>query len=773
LLRLQGLPVLCAYCGNDVDPLRAPKVSHRANVFCYYCSSDCWARRAEKTPARFDQQIDRASSSANVVGSEHISRDDRRIEASVPPSEAVESTATEVRTVDPLARQSEDFTPGVLPPLVDFVGEPSLAQMLEMLGINDENPQPHRRESAVSTVTQRRVAVASVPSDNELTVLLAALAAALLAGALLWLGGWIAITGAGVMAIAAIALGLHSLWQLREKLLWLACAPPLLGAGLAVLRALTQPRAATSLALAASVSVTSSIAAFAVRRAMRRARHQLRAQRERLPRTARVSGGKIMEVHSLRASDEIVVEAGETVGVDGVILSGKAEIVTPAGMGEIRAGQPILAGSVLRSGALTILATHAGDDVAMMKLVDVVDSSKQQDGGANRVWTLSIGSVLAALVMALVVSTGYRSRDFLACAALALGALPMTVAFALATVPWDLAVLSAISYGVFFRDRDSLSAAARVRALVLCVKGTLTRGEYELAEIVSLGKFDERSLLALAAGAEQAAQQPVMSGAFVRAAKQKDLRVESIRRPVLSPGCGVTAATAMGAQVLLGTRALFIAQSVAVASAEEVARSIEAQGRHAVFLALDGVVEGVFGLDDPPRQEARAAVQRLMDHGLAVALVGGESAGTLSAIGLAIDVGHIRAEVALEDRAAAVRSIAEVAGRVAVAGRTPLDDGALGAADLSIAVEAAGGAGAETAVALSGDDLRDVVQTLVLARAAQKQADRVVIVAVIAAVVAMCGALLAPTLSLAVLVLWVVSALGASMALRTVEAIAD
>ncbi len=766
LLNLQGATVECGRCSTPVDPLRAPKVAIRSERFRYYCSVACWDLR-QQTHLGSDLQNHSSDSRVDV----HDSPSALLIEAPDEPTDALESSIVDSDTSGREAddTESQELTVRALAPLVEFVGEPTMDQVLEMLGIDGEKPAIVRREHAASMVGARRVLHTQTENKDELVVLVAAFVVAILSGAVLWLGGWIALIGTALMAVVAVGLGAHSLWQLRERLLWICCAPPMLGAGCALLRAITHHRTATSLALAASVSVGTAIAAFAVRRAMRHSHEQLLSQRDTLPRTARVGGGKVMEVHSIRAGEEVFVESGECVGVDGVVREGKAQVITPSGVRDVHVGQPILAGTVLRTGALTILATRAGDDVAMMRVATVAESTQQHALTSTRAIFLSVGSVVAAVLFAGVISTGYHARDFLTCAALALGALPMTLALALARVPWEFAIVAGIGRGVLFRDQESLAQAAQIRALVLCVKQTLTRGEYELVEIVSLGKFDERSLLALAAGAESAAPEPLVNGAFVRAAEQRKLKAELIRRPVVTPGRGVVAATATGVQVLLGTRALFIAESVAVASAEEVARSIEAQGRHVLFLALNGVVEGVFGLDDPPREEARAAVQQLMDNGVSVALVGGESSGTLAALGLSIDVGHIRAEVAVEDRAAAVRSIAEVAGRVAVAGRTPLDDGALGAADLSIAVEAAGGSGAETAVALTGDDLRDVVQCLLVARVAQKQADQVLLVSVAAAIVAMVGALLAPTLSLAVLVLWVASAVGAAIALRTVE----
>jgi Cu+-exporting ATPase len=155
-----------------------------------------------------------------------------------------------------------------------------------------------------------------------------------------------------------------------------------------------------------------------------------------------------------------------------------------------------------------------------------------------------------------------------------------------------------------------------------------------------------------------------------------------------------------------------------------------------LFISAAGRVEGVFGLQDPVREEIRPAVQGMMDAGYDLALLAGESRGTVEALALALDIANTRPEVLPDDRGAAVRAIADVGGAVAVVGRPQRDGGALGAADVAISLAAAGESGGETAVALAGDDLRDAAAALLLARAARDRIARILTVAVIGSAVA-------------------------------------
>jgi cation transport ATPase len=134
-----------------------------------------------------------------------------------------------------------------------------------------------------------------------------------------------------------------------------------------------------------------------------------------------------------------------------------------------------------------------------------------------------------------------------------------------------------------------------------------------------------------------------------------------------------------------------------------------------------------------------------------------------------VDITRTRAEVAPEDRGAAVRSIAEVSGRVAVAGRPAIDDVALGAADVSIGIEAAGGAGAETAIALTGHDLRDVSRALLDARAALAAAQRAVMVSLLCSVLAVLTATFGPGPRVATPVIVLIALIGAALASRIAQ----
>jgi len=115
-------------------------------------------------------------------------------------------------------------------------------------------------------------------------------------------------------------------------------------------------------------------------------------------------------------------------------------------------------------------------------------------------------------------------------------------------------------------------------------------------------------------------------------------------------------------------------------------------------------------------------VQHVLDVGVEPVLLSGDSRETCEAIGRALDVEHVRPEVLPSERGEEVRRLSEGGAFVAVLGRSPTDDVALSAADVSIALGAAGASSSEWAVGLASDDVRDAAYAVRIAHRTRAEA---------------------------------------------------
>jgi P-type E1-E2 ATPase len=219
------------------------------------------------------------------------------------------------------------------------------------------------------------------------------------------------------------------------------------------------------------------------------------------------------------------------------------------------------------------------------------------------------------------------------------------------------------------------------------------------------------SVLALAAGAETAATHP-FAAAILRAARARGIRPDHVRNATVHAGLGVTALSSTGERLVVGGRGIMLEEKIGVAVADARVTELEAQGRSVLLVALGERLVGLIALQDGLRQGARAAVQKLLDARVEPVLVSGEARDTCEALGRALDIEHLRPGVLPADRGAEVRALAEGGSVVAVVGHPAGDDGALGAADVAVAMGAAGATPGEWAVALASDDVRDAASAI-------------------------------------------------------------
>ncbi|MEZ4296337.1 MAG: HAD-IC family P-type ATPase [Polyangiaceae bacterium] len=466
------------------------------------------------------------------------------------------------------------------------------------------------------------------------------------------------------------------------------------------------------------------------------------------------------KVFDIKPGEQVVVEPGEIVPVDLVILDGEVEVLpwTFATTTVWRKpGDPIVAGATVVSGRMRGLCTWAGADRAFARVV--LDPRRRADAfapvaKASRALA-ERWSFAAAFVGGLSAFVAGRLPVEIAMAAVAVhAALSTPIAASIAAVHVARGVLLALRRGIVYKSSDGWELAGRVQTAIFCARGTLLKGEPELGDVFATStKLDETEVLALAAGAERMAEDPI-ANAIVRAARAREIRPDGVRNPQQYPGLGVTAISSAGEELIVGTRALLLSERVSVASVERQITEMEAQGRTVVLVAIGGRLVGVLALIDGLRQGARAAVQHLLDAEIEPIIMSGDSRETCEAIARSLDIEHLRPEVLPSERPMEVRRIMDTGVTVAVLGHDGVDDDPLATADVGVSLGSAGaskGAPApaaagqssapratppgELAVTLASDDVRDAALALALARRVRTEARVGVAIAAVPALI--------------------------------------
>ncbi len=441
---------------------------------------------------------------------------------------------------------------------------------------------------------------------------------------------------------------------------------------------------------------------------------------------------------SIRAGEEVVVDAGELVPIDGVVSEGDALVIPyPAAEEPVARGpnHAVLAGAQVVEGSLRITVHRVGEARALFRPPSFGQEGVAHAAPVTRIAARARSPLIGALVVGaaglLAAWFGDDLADTLGGLGGALLAIPTLSLVVGVRWPFVSAAALTVSRGVVFRDASVLERAGRVSAAALCTDGTVTSGTATLVEVIPLTRGqDPRELTALAMGAEQVAEPHPLAEAVRRYGEARAIAPTPLRRAAYARGMGVTALVDGGGALVLGNRQSLLSAGVSVAVADREAQRAETEARTVVFLAVGGRARALFVFEDPVRSEARAAVQQLIDLDVEVVLLSGDHRATVEALARPLDITHVKAELSAEERAAEVGRLREAGGEVAVIGRDPSDETSLAAADIAITLDAMGSA-VEGDVTVASGDLRDAAYALGIARKTRRSTQTAVGICVI------------------------------------------
>ena len=484
---------------------------------------------------------------------------------------------------------------------------------------------------------------------------------------------------------------------------------------------------------ASTVAFLFALAQALEARTLDRARTAIRALMELTPSEALVrdeESERRVSVDSIRPGATIIVRPGEKVPLDGTITAGRSAINQAPVTGESlpvdkSPGDDVFAGSINGRGALDVRVTRVRQDTTLARIIHLVERAQAERAPFQtvierfaRVYTPAvIGlAVVVAAIPPLAFGQSWHASLY---RALVLLVVSCPCALVISTPVSIVAALAgAARKGVLIKGGVHLERAGAVRCVAFDKTGTLTCGVPEVVEVVALGGVDRNGVLRLAAAVERRAAHPIgdailrhAAAAHVDAAPADDVRSLA--------GLGAEGRVG-GSQVLVGNHRLFEERGLCSPAFHDQIDRVSAAGATPVLVGRDGDVVGVIAVADRPRETARAALDLLRDHGIeTVVMLTGDSHATARAIAAELGVDDFRADLLPEDKVAAVAELRRRYGSVAMVGDGINDAPALAAADVGIAMGAAGSAAAlETAdVALMADELLKIPYAIRLSRA--------------------------------------------------------
>jgi len=431
----------------------------------------------------------------------------------------------------------------------------------------------------------------------------------------------------------------------------------------------------------------------------------------------------IVNIDEVKLDDIFVVKPGESIPVDGVIVSGDSSINESALTGESvpvdkSVNDTISAGTLNISGYLQAKATHVGKDTTLSKIIQMVsDAAATKAPIAKIADQISAVFVPAVIVISVIVMIGWllAGASFVYALERAISVLVISCPCALGlATPVAIMVGNGLGFqrGILFKTSEALEEMGKMNIIALDKTGTITTGQPTVKDIYPIGDMSKNDLLQIAYSVEQKSEHP-FAKAIIAKAQQENIQALPTEQFKNVVGSGIEATLnnhLMQAGSMSYIRTIADISSDIQAKADQYA----GEGKTPLFFAQDGKLIGMITAADTIKEDSFDAITKLKQLGMQVVMLTGDNERTANAIAKVAGVDRV---VAGDGKEGLISEL-QKQGKVAMVGDGINDAPALTKADIGIAI----GAGTDVAIdsadiVLSNSTLTDVVRAVRLSRA--------------------------------------------------------
>ena len=414
----------------------------------------------------------------------------------------------------------------------------------------------------------------------------------------------------------------------------------------------------------------------------------------------RIVNGKeeIIPAQQIRREDILRILPGETIPVDGVIVSGETSVDQSIMTGESlpvdkAVDDEVFCGTINRFGAIDIRASKVGEDSSLQKLIRMVQEAEDKKAPMARIADKAASWLVPAALLIAVVA-GLATRDIVRAVTVLVVFCPCALVLATPTAIMA-AIGQAAKHGVIIKSGEALEKMGRVDTIAFDKTGTLTYGRLEVSDVISFeNDVDENALLSMVASAKAKSEHP-LGKAIVACANERNVPVLESDTFKIAAGKGIYAEIS-GTRLLCGNETFLAENGVALTDVMgTVVEKLRTQGKASFLAAEGGMCIGVLAMSDVLRPEAKDMVERLHRMNTSIVLLTGDSKKTADYFASQVGIKQVRAQLLPEEKVSNITAIQEEGKGVCMIGDGVNDAPALKTANVGVAM---GGLGSDIAV---------------------------------------------------------------------------
>ena len=429
------------------------------------------------------------------------------------------------------------------------------------------------------------------------------------------------------------------------------------------------------------------------------------------PQTGRrIINGKeeVIQVDEIKIGDILRILPGESVPVDGEIITGTTSLDQSIMTGESlpidkEVGDEVFCGTINLYGAIDIKATSLGENSSLQKLIDLVKAADEKQAPTQRIadkWATWLVPVALLIAIAAWLITGNIERGVTVLIVFCPCALILATPTAIMA-----AIGQATKYGVLIKSGEALETLGSLNTLVFDKTGTLTYGNLEVSDVIPLSEdLTDMDLLKITASCEKLSEHP-LARAVVKNAKESNIDIEEPEEFKMYPGKGVECRNSYG-HVYAGNSKFLLDNNICV-DVDTQLDKLKNEGKASILVALNGKVIGLIGLSDVIREDSKQMIERLHDLNVETILLTGDNTKTANYFASQVGIKKVYGNLLPEEKLTWIEKLKKEDKKVCMIGDGVNDAPALKAADVSVAM---GSIGSDVAIeaadiALLGDDI--------------------------------------------------------------------
>lgn len=431
-------------------------------------------------------------------------------------------------------------------------------------------------------------------------------------------------------------------------------------------------------------------------------------------------------IDEVEIDDVILVKPGGKIPVDGIVIEGNTAIDESMLTGESmpidkKSGDAVYAASINKNGVIKFRATKIGGDTALAQIIKLVEDAQGSKAPIAQLadivssYFVPIVFVIAVLAFAGWYFTGH-TFVFAMTIFISILVIACPCALGLAT-PTAIMVGTGkgAEYGILIKGGEALETTHLIDTIVFDKTGTITEGKPEVTDIVTANGIERDWLLQIAASAEKGSEHP-LGEAIVRGAQKENMETLKIDTFKAIPGYGIEVEVD-GSRLLLGNRKMMDENSISLITLEEESDRLAEEGKTPMYIAMDGTLSGIIAVADVVKASSKAAIAKLHEMGIEVAMITGDNKKTAEAIAKQVGIDRVLAEVLPQDKSNEVKKLQAEGRKVAMVGDGINDAPALAQADIGIAIGSGTDVAMESAdIVLMRSDLMDVPTAIKLSK---------------------------------------------------------